>query len=252
MSGSTKASSAAAMRGIRKSAGRSASAISSCPSCRPGPRPATRDIFGANGGWRSSARSTWRTITSSCCRSSSTTPTRHTRGYRRSSLPCSGSSCRKANPRRRSTPCVGESHRGRRRILRPRRKTRAGRRSPDARPRALPPPYPPFPREEPGQRMRFWALVLGWMSQCAWAALQRLPRWVRIVIYVWLASVLLSRGCHGIARAAGQLARGHRRHQETQGHRRRVSRQHQSRRHRQIGRADRKRIRRQRWRWRRA
>lgn len=64
-----------------------------------------------------------------------------------------------------------------------------------ARPRAPPPPYPPFPREEPGQRVRFWAHVLGWMAQCAWASLQRLPRWVRILIYVWVASVVMSRGC---------------------------------------------------------
>jgi TolB-like protein len=64
-----------------------------------------------------------------------------------------------------------------------------------ARPRALPPPYPPFPREEPGQRVRFWAHVLGWMGQCAWASLQRFPRWVRIVVYLWAVSVVLSRGC---------------------------------------------------------
>jgi TolB-like protein len=33
------------------------------------------------------------------------------------------------------------------------------------------------------------------MAQCAWASLQRLPRWVRILIYVWVVSVVLSRGC---------------------------------------------------------
>ena len=64
-----------------------------------------------------------------------------------------------------------------------------------ARPRALPPPYPPFPREEPGQRVRFWAHVLGWLGHCAWASLQRFPRWVRILVYLWIASVVLSRGC---------------------------------------------------------
>ncbi len=67
--------------------------------------------------------------------------------------------------------------------------------SPGPRPRALPPPYPPFPREEPGQRVRFWAHVLGWAAQCTWAALQRLPRWVRIIVYLWVGSVVLSRGC---------------------------------------------------------
>ena len=67
--------------------------------------------------------------------------------------------------------------------------------SPGARPRALPAPYPPFPREEPGQRVRFWAHVLGWLGHCAWASLQRFPRWVRIIVYFWIASVVLSRGC---------------------------------------------------------
>ena len=56
-------------------------------------------------------------------------------------------------------------------------------------------PYPPFPREEPGQRVRFWAHVLGWLAHCAWLSLQRLPRWIRIVIYVWAAVLLMSRGC---------------------------------------------------------
>ena len=71
----------------------------------------------------------------------------------------------------------------------------AARESDGARPRALPPPYPPFPREEPGQRVRFWAHVLGWLGHCAWASLQRFPRWVRILVYLWIASVVLSRGC---------------------------------------------------------
>jgi TolB-like protein len=61
--------------------------------------------------------------------------------------------------------------------------------------RAVPMPYPPFPREEPGQRVRFWAHVLGWLGRCAWASLQRLPRWLRILIYVWVVVVVTSRGC---------------------------------------------------------
>lgn len=53
--------------------------------------------------------------------------------------------------------------------------------------------FPPFPREEPGQRIRFWLLVAGWGVQFAWAALQRLPRWVRILIYFWVAVLLIAR-----------------------------------------------------------
>jgi hypothetical protein len=57
-----------------------------------------------------------------------------------------------------------------------------------------PPPrraFPAFPREEPGQRVRFWAHVVGWAFQSAWTAFQRLPKWVRVLIYIWCAIVIL-------------------------------------------------------------
>lgn len=55
--------------------------------------------------------------------------------------------------------------------------------------------FPVFPREEPGQRIRFWFQVVGWALQSSWAAFSRFPGWVRIGIYCWLAIVLMSRGC---------------------------------------------------------
>ncbi|HEX4619766.1 MAG TPA: TIR domain-containing protein [Steroidobacteraceae bacterium] len=55
--------------------------------------------------------------------------------------------------------------------------------------------YPEFPREEPGQRIRFWAHVVGWLLQSAWISFKRLPRWIRWIIWAWLAIVLMSRGC---------------------------------------------------------
>lgn len=55
--------------------------------------------------------------------------------------------------------------------------------------------YPEFPREEPGQRIRFWAHVVGWLLQSAWATFQRLPRWIRWLVWTWLVIVLMSRGC---------------------------------------------------------
>ena len=60
---------------------------------------------------------------------------------------------------------------------------------------APPHSYPAFPREEPGQRVRFWAEILAWLARCAWMSLQRLPRWLRIALYVWVGILLLSRGC---------------------------------------------------------
>jgi TolB-like protein len=55
---------------------------------------------------------------------------------------------------------------------------------------------PPFPREEPEQKVRFWFQVVGWALHSAWVAFQRLPRWLRIVIYVWIAILLISRCSH--------------------------------------------------------
>ena len=54
---------------------------------------------------------------------------------------------------------------------------------------------PEFPKEEPGQRTRFWFAVVGWLFKSAWALFKRWPRWVRLTVYVWLAIVLMSRGC---------------------------------------------------------
>lgn len=54
---------------------------------------------------------------------------------------------------------------------------------------------PEFPREEPGQRIRFWFGVAGWAIRSLWVFFGRLPRWVRIVIYVWIGIALLSKGC---------------------------------------------------------
>jgi TolB-like protein len=51
----------------------------------------------------------------------------------------------------------------------------------------------PFPREEPGQRVRFWFQVMGWGLQSAWVAFQRLPRWLRILAYAWIGILLISR-----------------------------------------------------------
>ena len=52
---------------------------------------------------------------------------------------------------------------------------------------------PEFPREEPGQRIRFWVEVLGWFFRSAWVRFKRLPRWMRLVAYVWIGFALVSR-----------------------------------------------------------
>jgi TolB-like protein len=55
--------------------------------------------------------------------------------------------------------------------------------------------YPQFPREEPGQRIRFWVQIAGWAFQSAWIFFKGFPRWVQIGIYIWLAIALMSKGC---------------------------------------------------------
>jgi len=55
--------------------------------------------------------------------------------------------------------------------------------------------YPPFPHHEPGQTVRFWAQTVGWMFQCARIFFQRFPKWLRILIYIWLALLVIAKAC---------------------------------------------------------
>jgi TolB-like protein len=57
---------------------------------------------------------------------------------------------------------------------------------------AIPRQFPPFPHEEPGQKTRFWFEVAGWLLQSAWTGFQRLPKWVRVCVYVWFAIFLMT------------------------------------------------------------
>ena len=55
--------------------------------------------------------------------------------------------------------------------------------------------YPQFPREESGQRLRFWVQIAGWAFQSAWIFFNGFPKWVQIGVYIWLAIALMSKGC---------------------------------------------------------
>ena len=57
------------------------------------------------------------------------------------------------------------------------------------------PDYPPFPRQEAHQTTWFVLQVIGWALQSAWTFFNRLPKWVQVVIYVWLFVALLAKGC---------------------------------------------------------
>jgi TolB-like protein len=66
--------------------------------------------------------------------------------------------------------------------------------------------YPEFPREEAGQRIRFWVHVVGWTFQSVWIFFNRFPKWVRIVVYLWLFIALLSRGCNSPDEHSGKIS----------------------------------------------
>jgi hypothetical protein len=55
--------------------------------------------------------------------------------------------------------------------------------------------FPEFPLEEPGQKTRFWFRVVGWALQWAWVAFNRLPRWLRYIVYVWLIIAVIAKSC---------------------------------------------------------
>jgi hypothetical protein len=52
-----------------------------------------------------------------------------------------------------------------------------------------------FPEPEPGHRMRFWFEVAGWALRSAWGQWRRLRPWLRVLIIIWLAYLMLTRGC---------------------------------------------------------
>lgn len=56
------------------------------------------------------------------------------------------------------------------------------------------PELPAFPREEPGQKARFWLQVAGWGFQSAWVGFRRFPKWLRILVYVWIGILILQWG----------------------------------------------------------
>lgn len=53
-------------------------------------------------------------------------------------------------------------------------------------------PVPDLPREEPGQRGRFYAQVLLWALQSGWILFGRFPWPVRWLAYLWLIAVVMS------------------------------------------------------------
>jgi hypothetical protein len=53
---------------------------------------------------------------------------------------------------------------------------------------------PAFPVEEKDRKLKFYLLVAEWLLKCAWIKFQALPRFVRILVYLWLTYVILTSG----------------------------------------------------------
>src|SRR4051812_23311905 len=58
-------------------------------------------------------------------------------------------------------------------------------------PTSPPVQIPEFPRHEPGQNARFYGQAAVWTIQSAWIGFQRLPRWLRIIVYCWVFVLLI-------------------------------------------------------------
>jgi hypothetical protein len=59
------------------------------------------------------------------------------------------------------------------------------------------PQFREFPKQEPGQTVKFWVDVGGWFCWQGWAFFSRWPRWIRILLIIWLCIILLDKGCSG-------------------------------------------------------
>ena len=62
--------------------------------------------------------------------------------------------------------------------------------------------YPEFPVQDPQSKAKYGFQVAGWALRSAWIFFRQLPRWIRIVVAVWLCIVLLSKGCNSDHRSS--------------------------------------------------
>jgi hypothetical protein len=61
----------------------------------------------------------------------------------------------------------------------------------------VPANYPDFPADIKAPKYLHWLHVAGWAIHSGWIFFNKLPRVLRVLVYVWLGVVLLSRGCTG-------------------------------------------------------
>jgi len=67
------------------------------------------------------------------------------------------------------------------------------------------PDYPQFPRQEAGGGAVYALQVVGWTLQSVWTFFTRLPKWVQILLYLWLFIALLAK-CNSPARHHAEIS----------------------------------------------
>jgi hypothetical protein len=72
---------------------------------------------------------------------------------------------------------------------------------------ALPVKYPEFPAADPKSKVQHGIRVVGWAARSAWIFFNQLPRFVRIVVYVWLCIALMSKGCSSDDHRSSRVSR---------------------------------------------
>jgi TolB-like protein len=72
----------------------------------------------------------------------------------------------------------------------------------------LPAKYPELPTEDGKSKTQFWLQVVAWAFQSAWIFFKQLPRWIRVILSVWLCIVLLSKGCSSDYHRSSRLSSG--------------------------------------------
>ena len=73
---------------------------------------------------------------------------------------------------------------------------------------AAPVTYPEFPTEDGKSKTQFWLQVVGWAFRSGWIFFKQLPRWIRVIVSIWLCIVLLSRGCSSDDHRSSRLSKG--------------------------------------------
>jgi len=72
-------------------------------------------------------------------------------------------------------------------------------------------PMPPFPRKPADRhdRLKYLVEVVWWVLNTAWMLFQRLPKWAKSLLILWIVVSIISKGCSSDSEAPEGPAKGH-------------------------------------------